>query len=217
MKPAYGSPIDNETMTATIGIFERLMNLLHPFMPFVTEEVWHTLRERPAGTTIMMNHYPHSVFYDQRTLTAFDTIRDIIAGVRNIRNSRNIAPKEKLNLTILGAGNELKSFDGIVSKLANLDTLTHGDKKIEGAVSFMVGTIECYVPLQDNVDKESELKKLQEELKYAEGFLASVMKKLSNPKFVNGAPANVVETERKKQHDAETKIATLNAQIAALK
>ena len=228
VKPAYGTPIDRETYDATISIFSRLMLLLHPFMPFVTEEIWHTLQgigksdEQQqfidANYSIMNQHMPTSVFFDQRLLDEFDTAREVIAGVRNIRNTRNLSPKEALEVSFI-AKDERYRFDhfyGIVRKLANVSAINEVKEKPAGALSFMVGTMECFVPMPENVNKDEELKKLQDELKYAEGFLRSVMAKLGNEKFVNGAPAAVIEKERNKQRDAETKIAALKAQIASL-
>ena len=245
VKPAYGTPIDRETYDATVSIFSRLMLLLHPFMPFVTEEIWHVLMSLKVEKTksqkaeeaegknsstlkpsdfltqnysIMNQHMPQSVFFDQRMLDEFDTAREVIAGVRNIRNTRNLSPKEALELSFIAKDERYRfaRFDGIVRKMANVSTITEISDKPAGALSFMVGTLECFVPMSQNVNRDEELKKLQEDLKYAEGFLNSVLKKLSNEKFVNGAPAAVIEKERNKQRDAETKIAALKAQIEAL-
>ncbi len=228
VKPAYGTPIDRETYDATVSIFSRLMLLLHPFMPFVTEEIWHVLQtigkddEKTAfinaNFSIMNQHLPTSVFFDQRMLDEFDTAREVIAGVRNIRNTRNLSPKEALEVSFITSDERYRfdRFNGIVRKLANVSNISEVKDKPAGALSFMVGTMECFVPMPENVNKDEELKKLQDELKYAEGFLNSVLKKLSNEKFVNGAPAAVIEKERNKQRDAETKIAALKAQIEAL-
>ena len=225
VKPAYGTPIDRETYNATITIFERLMCMLHPFMPFITEEIWHLLQntdtkvkeELVAGSSIMIQHMPVSVFFDQRMLDDCTLARDIIAGVRNVRNSKGLSPREELDLVIVsGEGKRLNErFEGIVRKLGNVKQISYGEKP-EDAVSFMIGTMECYVPLKLAVDVEGERKKLEEELKYAEGFLASVMKKLGNEKFVNGAPEKVVAVERQKKADAEQKIASLRAQLEKL-
>ena len=214
IKPAYGTPIDRETYEATLNNFDRLMRILHPFMPFVTEEIWHTLRERPESESIMTQHMPHSVMFDQQLLDDFHQASEIIGGVRNMRNSKGLSPKEALELYV--NGNCPKEFHGIIIKLANVSKIEMVDNKVNGALSFMVGTTECFVPVSLSIDKEAELKKLQEELQYAEGFLNSVMKKLSNEKFVNGAPEKVVAVERQKKADAESKIEALKAQIAAL-
>ncbi|MBR4230086.1 MAG: class I tRNA ligase family protein, partial [Bacteroidales bacterium] len=228
VKPAYGTPIDRETYDATTSIFTRLMLLLHPFMPFVTEEIWHALQtlgkddEKAAfinaNFSIMNQHMPTPVFFDQRMLDEFDAAREVIAGVRNIRNTRGLSPKEPLELSFLAVDDRYRfaRFEGVVGKLANVSKVCEVNEKPAGALSFMVGTMECFVPMPENVNRDEELKKLQDELKYAEGFLNSVLKKLSNEKFVNGAPAAVIEKERNKQRDAETKIAALKAQIAAL-
>ena len=228
VKPAYGTPIDRETYDATVDIFSRLMLILHPFMPFVTEEIWHILQgfgksdEQAAfinaNYSIMNQHMPTSVFFDQRMLDELDTAREVIAGVRNIRNTRNLSPKETLDVSYIAKDDrfQVSHFEGIIRKLANVGKVEAVNEKPAGALSFMIGTTECFVPMSQNVDKEAELKKLNEELKYAEGFLASVLKKLSNEKFVNGAPAAVIEKERNKQRDAETKIAALKAQIENL-
>ena len=227
VKPAYGTPIDRETYDATIRIFERLMCMLHPFMPFITEEIWHLLQDTSskvkedlvAQSSIMMQHMPVSVFFDQRMLDDCERAQEVIAGVRNIRNSKGLSPKETLDLFVAtGDGTGLNPrFDGIIKKLANVGTIEYVSEKVEGAVSFMVGTTECFVPLKiKDIDVEAERKKLEEELKYAEGFLASVMKKLGNEKFVNGAPEKVVAVERQKKADAEKKIAAIKAQIEQL-
>lgn len=239
VKPAYGTPIDCETYSSTLAIFERLMCMLHPFMPFVTEEIWHALIDCRAENvdfkddaeklqavlalnaqqSIMIQHMPVSVFYDPRTLEAFDMAREMIAGVRNLRNSKGLSPKEMLDLYVKPESGHTPDtrFDGIVVKLANVKQVDYVDAKVDGAISFMIGTTECFVPVSTNIDKEAEIKKLEEELKYAEGFLASVMKKLGNEKFVNGAPEKVVAVERQKKADAEQKIAAIKAQIESLK
>lgn len=214
IKPAYGTPIDRDTYEATRGIFDRLMRILHPFMPFVTEEIWHTLHENADGESISLQHMPQSVFFDVRMLEDFQQASEIIGGVRNLRNSKGLSPKESLELYV--KGNCPEAFYGIICKLANVGKIEQVEEKVDGALSFMVGVTECFVPVSLNIDKEAELQKLQEDLKYAEGFLSSVMKKLGNEKFVNGAPEKVVNIERQKKADAESKIEAIKAQIAAL-
>jgi valyl-tRNA synthetase len=214
VKPAYGSPIDRETYMATLGIFERLMCILHPFMPFVTEEIWHTLKERCESATIMLQHMPQSVFYDQRMLDDFANTQEVIAGVRGTRNTKGLSPKETLDLYV--RGEHASRFNGLIKKLANVGKIESTSEKMEGTTSFMVGTTEYYIPMSQNIDVAAEREKLEADLKYMEGFLNSVMKKLSNEKFVNGAPEKVVNVERQKKADAEQKIEALKAQLAAL-
>ena len=224
IKPVFGTPIDRETYHATTRIFERLMCMLHPFMPFITEEVWHLLQDDRgdknmadviANSSIMVQIMPVSVFYDQRMLDDCTTARDVVAGIRNLRNSRGISPKVALELKLKnGEGKELNSrFDGIVMKMANVSSLERVADKPEGAASFMVGTMECFVPMEQDTLGDAERKKIEDELHYMEGFLASVMKKLGNEKFVNGAPEKVVAIERQKKADAEEKIAALKKRL----
>lgn len=220
VKPAYGQPIDRKTYEATLHLFDVLLRQLHPFMPFITEELWQHLADRKPGESIMMA--PVEQFKDtdvkaaQELCKTFDQLKEVIAGIRTIRLQKNIAQKEALELLVLGENSGLAAFDSVINKMANLTGMTVVDKKPESAASFMVGTTEYFVPLGNLIDVEEELKKLEAELKYQEGFLQSVLKKLSNEKFVSKAPANVIEMERKKQADAESKIASLKERIAVL-
>ncbi len=215
IKPAYQKPIDKATYDTVIALFEKLMCMLHPFMPFITEEIWHILGERPDTESIMIATMPKAQSFDENIIKDFETAKEVIIGVRGLRNSKGISPKEVLHLCERGNGGN--AFDGIIIKLCNIDGIERVADKVENALSFMVGSTEYYVPFSQNIDKEAELKKLEEELKYTEGFLNSVMKKLSNERFVNNAPEKVVAVERQKQADAEQKIAALKAQIEALK
>lgn len=217
IKPAYGQPIDGKTYKATLEIFEKILSLLHPYMPFITEELWQHLRDRNDGESIMVSLMPKSNGFDANILEKFDTVKEIIAGVRTIRQEKNIAIKQLLSTSIRSNDKFAEGNEAIIVKLAGLDKLSYVEAKVDGAASFMVGTIEIYVPLEGLVDAAEEKAKLIEELNYTKGFLESVMKKLSNERFVNSAPANVVDLERKKQADAETKIQTLEERIAALK
>ncbi|BDX37150.1 valine--tRNA ligase [Tenuifilaceae bacterium CYCD] len=217
IKPAYGQPIDGKTYKATLDIFEKILSLLHPYMPFITEELWQHLRDRNDGESIMVSLMPKSNGFDANILEKFDTVKEIIAGVRTIRQEKNIAIKQLLSTSIRSNDKFAEGNEAIIVKLAGLDKLSYVEAKVDGAASFMVGTIEIYVPLEGLVDAAEEKAKLIEELNYTKGFLESVMKKLSNERFVNSAPANVVDLERKKQADAETKIQTLEERIAALK
>ena len=215
VKPAYGQPIDRATYEATLGFFDTLLRLLHPFMPFITEELWQHIAERKDGESIMTAQLPKAGEIDEATIAAVNTAKEIIAGVRTVRLQKNIPNKEALELQQV-ATVEVPVLP-IVMKLANLSAVNNVTEKDATAASFLVGTTEYAVPLGNNINVEEELKKLEADLKYNEGFLQSVLKKLSNEKFVNNAPAKVIEMERKKQADAEAKIATLKESIAALK
>ena len=218
VKPAYGSPIDATTYNAVLEAFNHLLHLLHPFMPFITEELWQHLAERKEGESIMVS--PQTIAApvegDAAILAQVELMKNVVAGVRAIRNTKNISPREALDLQVIGA-DPIAAYDSLITKMANVNGVAVVDAKGEGVSSFMVGTTEYAVPLGGLIDVEAELAKAEAELKHLEGFLNGVMKKLSNERFVNNAPAQVVELERKKQADAESKIATLKETIASLK
>lgn len=214
VKPAYGKPVDRATYEATLGFFDALLRLLHPFMPFITEELWQHIAERKDGESVMTALLPKAGVFSEQTIADMDVAKDIIAGIRTVRLQKNIPNKEELELQVMGEGNV--PVESIIKKLANLSAVANVSEKDATAAAFMVGTTEYAVPLGNNINVEEELKKLEADLKYQEGFLQSVLKKLSNEKFVNNAPAKVIEMERKKQADAEAKIATLKESIAAL-
>ena len=214
VKPAYGKPVDRATYEATLGFFDALLRLLHPFMPFITEELWQHIAERKDGESVMTALLPKAGAFSEQTIADMDIAKDIIAGIRTVRLQKNIPNKEELELQVMGEGNV--PVESIIKKLANLSAVANVSEKDATAAAFMVGTTEYAVPLGNNINVEEELKKLEADLKYQEGFLQSVLKKLSNEKFVNNAPAKVIEMERKKQADAEAKIATLKESISAL-
>ncbi len=216
VKPAYGQPIDKVTYDKTLAFFETLLKLLHPFMPFITEELWQHIYDRQPGESIMTQTLVKDMPYNEALIAQFEAVKEVISGIRTIRLQKNIAQKEALALEVTGE-NPVAGFGSVIAKLCNLSEIKQVETKSEGAAAFMVGTTEYAVPLGNLINVEEELKKLEADLKYQEGFLQSVMKKLSNEKFVNKAPANVIEMERKKQADAETKIAALKESIAALK
>ena len=216
VKPAYGQPIDKVTYEKTLAFFETLLKLLHPFMPFITEELWQHIYDRQPGESIMTQTLIKDMPYNEALIAQFEAVKEIISGIRTIRLQKNIAQKEALALEVTGE-NPVAGFGSVIAKLCNLSEIKQVETKSEGAAAFMVGTTEYAVPLGNLINVEEELKKLEADLKYQEGFLQSVMKKLSNEKFVSKAPANVIEMERKKQADAETKIAALKESIAALK
>ena len=216
VKPAYGQPIDKVTYEKTLAFFETLLKLLHPFMPFITEELWQHIYDRQPGESIMTQTLVKDMPYNETLIAQFEAVKEVISGIRTIRLQKNIAQKEALALEVTGE-NPVAGFGSVIAKLCNLSEIKQVKTKSEGAAAFMVGTTEYAVPLGNLINVEEELKKLEADLKYQEGFLQSVMKKLSNEKFVSKAPANVIEMERKKQADAETKIAALKESIAALK
>ncbi len=213
-KPAYQQPIDKKTYEATLGFFDSLLRLLHPFMPFITEELWQVLTERKAGDSIMVSEMPKEVSFSNDLIDTFEKVKEVIAGVRTIRLQKNIPNKEELSLEVIGQYNT--DFDTVISKMGNLTSINTVAEKDPTSVSFLVGTTEFSVPLGNNIDIEAELKRLNDELKYLEGFLKSVAAKLSNEKFVANAKPEIVENERKKQADAESKIKTIKESIANL-
>ncbi len=217
VKPAYGCAIDKQTYDATLHYFDALLRLLHPFMPFITEELWQAIEERKPGESIMTQSI--KIFadkYDEQLIAHVETVKSIISGVRTIRLQKNIAQKEELNLEVVGT-HDVAGYNAIIAKMGNLEAINVVEAKSDGTSSFMVGTTEYAVPLGSLIDVEVEVAKLQAELTYLEGFLNSVMKKLSNERFVNNAPEAVVAAERKKQADAESKIAAIKESLAKLK
>ena len=216
VKPAYGQPIDQVTYAKTLGFFDTLLKLLHPFMPFITEELWQHIYDRAAGESIMTQTLPAPAAFDEALIARFEAVKEVIGGIRTVRLQKQIAQKEVLTLQVVGES-PVADFHPVIAKLCNLSDIAANAVKAEGAASFMVGTTEYAVPLGGLINVEEELKKLEADLKYQEGFLQSVLKKLSNEKFVSKAPANVIEMERKKQADAESKIASLKESIAALR
>ena len=215
IKPAYGEAIDKTTYAQVLGFFDSLLRLLHPFMPFITEELWQHLVERRPGESIMYAPMPEAVSENDEILGQMERAKEIIAGVRAVRASKNIPPKQQMTLCVVS--DELPALQGTIAKLANLAAIEVVKEKDPAAAQFMVGTTEFNVPLTDSIDVDAEKARLEKELDYLRGFLASVMKKLSNERFVGNAPAAVVEAERRKQADAESKIKTIEETLAALK
>lgn len=215
VKPAYQQPIDRATYEATLRFFDMLLRLLHPFMPFITEELWQALTEREDGESLMVTLQPQLTDFDEKLLADFEHVKEIIAGVRTVRLQRNIPNKDQLTLNVLGEHSP--EFDSAIIKMGNLTAIENVPEKQPGDVSFLVGTTEFAIPLSDKIDVEAELEKQEAELVYLRGFLDSVQKKLSNERFVQNAKPEIVDNERKKQADAESKIATLKESIEALK
>ena len=222
VKPAYidgkQQPIDKTTMDATLRFFERLMQMLHPFMPFITEELWQHIYERKANESIMVSqlHIDAPTDADRSLIARMESVKQIIAGVRAIRNDKNIAPKKELELQAIG-DNHYADYNGIISKMGNLKAITVAQEKTADASAFMIGTDEFAVPVGDLIDVDAEIEKQEKDLQHLQQFLAGVQKKLANANFVAHAPEAVVAKERKKQSDAEEKIAALEESLKALK
>ena len=215
VKPAYGQPIDAKTYRSTISLFEKLMLTLHPFIPFITEEVWQALADRQPGESIMVTQQPHPEQTNDRLTADFEVVKSIVAGVRSIRLERNIPNKESLTLQVV-TGDHNEAYNPVIMKMCNVDTIVRAPKDATAA-SFMVGTTEYAVPLGNTIDVAEEIQKMEAEIDYLEGFLRSVMKKLGNEKFVANAKPEVVAVERKKRADAESKLALLRENVAKLK
>ena len=216
VKPAYQQPIDRTTLEATLGFFDILLRLIHPFMPFISEELWQHISDRKPGESVMYAILPEPQAVNEAAIKAMNEAREIVTAVRNVRASKNIPNKTMLELQVASTS-WTNDYQPIIIKLAGLSAITVVESKDPAAASFMVGTTEFAVPLHDNINVAEEIEKLEKELEYAKGFLASVEKKLSNERFVANAPEAVVAAERKKQADAQSKIATLQETLAALK
>ncbi|HET8736741.1 MAG TPA: valine--tRNA ligase [Pricia sp.] len=216
IKPDYQQPIDRKTYDAVIHLLEQNLKLLHPFMPFLTEEVWQHIAERSPEEALVVAKWPKARSMDAALIREFDFATEVISGVRNIRKEKNIPMKEALELSVLNQEKAPEKWDVIIQKLTNLSLISYGDTSVEGALSFRVRSNEYFVPISDSIDMEAEIQKIEEELKYTRGFLKSVQKKLSNERFVNNAPGQVIALERKKQADAEAKIETLEKSLQSL-
>ena len=217
IKPAFGSPIDKETYREIISLFEENLKLLHPFMPFVTEEIWQQIAPRSTQEALIVASYPKEEAFDESLLHTFEFVQEIISGIRTIRKEKNIAFKEEISLSVIDNEHLGNQRDSIIQKLGNISSISYTEKTIEGAISFRVKSNEYFIPILDKIDVAQEIEKLEKELSYAEGFLKSVRAKLSNEKFVNSAPAQVVENERKKEADALAKIETIQKSIENLR
>jgi len=217
IKPAYQQPIDKTTFDAVINIFEQNLKLLHPFMPFLTEEVWQHITERTPEEALVVSEWPKLIDVNTTLISDYDFASEVISGIRTIRKEKNIPMKEALEVSVLNEGKITSDWDVVIQKLTNVSEISYVDATVEGALSFRVKANEYFIPISDAIDVEAEIAKIEEELKYTKGFLVSVQKKLSNERFVNNAPEKVIAIERKKQADAEAKIETLEKSLANLK
>lgn len=216
IKPAYQQPIDKNTYDEVLYIFEQNLKLLHPFMPFLTEEVWQHIAVRTPSEALIISTWPQAFEANGKLIKEFDFISEVIAGIRTIRKDKNIPMKESLELSILNEEGMVSDWDEVISKLTNIDEISYVKNTVNGALSFRVKSNEYFIPISGAIDVDAEKAKIEDELKYIKGFLNSVQKKLSNERFVNNAPKKVIEIERKKQADAEAKIETLEKSLANL-
>src|SRR5690606_7577024 len=216
VKPKYGQPVDAKTFAETIALWEDNLKILHPFMPFLTEEIWQNIASRKPEEALVISSWPKNETFDDKLISSFGKATEVVTGIRGLRKQKNISHKESLELFVLNKENLSTRFDSVISKLGNLSKIEYVDRKIEGAFSFRIGSNEYFIPLQGSIDIEAEKNKLLEELSYQEGFLKSVEKKLSNERFVNNAPEKVVEMEVKKKADAEAKIKTIKESLKTL-
>lgn len=216
LKPAYQQPIDRASFDEVIAIFEGNLKLLHPFMPFLTEAIWQHIAERSPKEALIVSQWPKVGTTDSELLKGFDFMSEVISGIRTIRKEKNIPIKESLELSVLNKEKTSDVWDVVIKKLTNVSSVSYVETAVDGALTFRVKSNEYFIPITGVVDVEAEIKKIQEELKYTKGFLQSVQKKLSNERFVNNAPEQVITIERKKQADAEAKIETLKKSLASL-
>ncbi|GAA4812342.1 valine--tRNA ligase [Litoribaculum gwangyangense] len=217
IKPGYQQPIDAKTLKSVIAIFEDNLKIIHPFMPFLTEDIWHYMKERTPEEALIISKWPVAKPINETLITEFEFVSEVISGIRSIRKEKNIPFKDVIGFSVLNKENSNTNFDSIIKKLGNLDGINYVSEAIEGALTFRVKSSEYFIPMAGSIDVDSEIKKLTEELQYTEGFLKSVQNKLSNERFVNNAPDQVVASEKKKEADALAKIDTIKASLDSLK
>ena len=216
VKPEYQKPIDHASYNEVLGLFEENLKLLHPFMPFLTEEVWQHIAERTPEEALIVSQWPEAKDVNTTLIAEFEFASEVISGVRTIRKEKNIPQKDALELFMLNGEKMSSELDAIILKLGNLSKMAAVDASLEGALTFRVKSNEYFIPISGAIDVDAEIAKITEELNYTKGFLKSVEKKLSNERFVNNAPEQVVAMERKKAADAEAKIVTLEKSLASL-
>ncbi|PWK19219.1 valine--tRNA ligase [Xanthomarina spongicola] len=217
VKPAFGKPIDRHTYSAIIAIFEDILKILHPFMPFLTEEIWQYISERTPDDALIIAKWPETKPINETLILEFEFAQDVVSSIRNIRKEKNIAFKDAIGFSVINNENTANIFDEVIAKLGNLESIEYSSEAIEGALTFRVKSNEYFIPIAGAINIEEEIKKLSDELNYTEGFLKSVQKKLSNERFVAGAPEQVIANERNKEADALAKIETLKASLESLK
>lgn len=216
VKPAFQQPMDPKTYKAVIGFLEDNLKVLHPFMPFISEEIWQHISDRTPEEALIITPYPNRSKVNTNLIEEFKIASEVISGIRTIRKEKNIAFKNKIEFSVLNSNGESHGFDPVIQKLGNVAEINYVQEKVSGAISFRVKSNEYFIPIEEAINVEEERTKLEEELKYTEGFLKGVHKKLSNERFVNNAPAQVIENERKKEADALAKIETLKTSLKSL-
>ena len=216
VKPAYQQPIDAITYKAIISIFEENLKIVHPFMPFLTEDIWHYIADRAPEKALIVAKWPEAKPVNEALITEFEFASEVISGIRNIRKQKNIAFKDAIGFSVINNEKSSTTFDDVIAKLGNLESINYVNEAVDGALTFRAKSNEYFIPMAGSIDVEAEIKKLTEELNYTEGFLKSVQKKLSNERFVAGAPEEVIANERNKEADALAKIETLKASLASL-
>ena len=216
IKPEYKQPIDSKTFNSVIEIFESNLKLLHPFMPFLTEEIWHFIADRTPEEALIVAKYPEIQPFDAQLISDFELVKEVVSGIRTIRKDKNISFKDSIELSFINNENLPESYNSVIAKMGNVSTITSVNEAVDGALSFRVHSNEYFIPISGAINVEEEIKKLNDELKYTEGFLKSVQNKLANERFVNNAPAQVLQNERNKEADALAKIETLKASLANL-
>lgn len=217
VKPAYEQPIDADTLASTLQFFEDNLKILHPYMPFITEELWQDITERSTKEALIISNYPKMGPVNDQIIHDFEFAKEIISGIRNLRKEKNIAFKNKIDFSVLSNEKLDSDFDSVIEKLGNLSEINKVSSKVEGALSFRVKSNEYFIPFGDDIDLEEEKSKLEDELKYTQGFLVSVQKKLSNQRFVKNAPEQVILNERKKEKDAVSKIEMIKSSLESMK
>jgi valyl-tRNA synthetase len=217
IKPEYQKPVDRITFEATVAIFEKLLKVMHPFMPFITEEIWQLLLKRDDGESIMMARIPEAKKFNKEIIVRFELIKETISAIRTVKKNKDIINRDKIRLLIFSDKNRYDTkFLPVISKLCNVSEISFVSEKQEGAASFIAGTTEYFIPLTGELDIESEIAKIRQDLSYNKGFLVNVLKKLDNERFVKNAPPRVLELERKKKSDAESKIKSLEEALRSL-
>ena len=217
IKPDYQQPIDAKTHSTIIEIFENNLRILHPFMPFLTEEIWQYIAERKPEEALIVAQYPKLETFNEKLISDFEVVKEVVSGIRTIRKDKNISFKDSIELSVINNENLSNQFNSVIAKLGNISKMESVTDSVDGALSFRVQSNEYFIPISGAVNIDEEIKKINAELTYTEGFLKSVQSKLSNERFVNNAPEQVLQNERNKEADALAKIETLKSSLASLK